>query len=576
MEDTMKHVFIKLTLLALMVALAGCGQISDDTVAKVGKFEISVADYKSELAKKFSKKESYADVDSSLKMDILNNMIEGKLFLNEAYDQDLDEDPAIMGEFTKRKESIIGNKYYERNVVDIVISEEDLQNAFNRKKEEVKASHVLIGFKGAAKSKATRTKEEAKKLADQISKKAKAGKSIKLLAEKYSDDPSAKQNKGDLGYFSWGSMVGPFQETAFSMKPGEISEPVLTSFGYHVIKVEDKRDNPKFKADNFNSAKLRLKQELYRGVQKEAKAVWDTLVSQLKTKHDYKIDEENVKKINTLIEEKLKKGKISIKDFDNSEKSVILATWDDDNCDLGYVIDYYGPRLAQYGKSLTTFDKLKDVVGNFSTNKIIVSTANNEGYETDPEVKVELEKLNATIEAKMIRKAEQLLVNNAVEIDDEELQKYYDEHQDSFKKQAEMEVWEIYLTSKKQADKLLKQAKNGKNFEKLAGKYTEDSYYKKKNGYLGFIKSFSRGDVSKKALAAGSNAFVGPIKYKKGWVILKTGLEKPERVKTFEEAKGLARSKCKSEKMKNQKEEVRKDLHDSYSIEINEKILGKI
>ncbi len=572
----MKHVFIKLTLLVLIVVLAGCQKISDDTVAKVGKFEITVDDYKNELSKRFSNKESYADVDSSLKMDILNRMIEEKLFLNEAYDQDINEDPVIMGEYKKRKEGIIGDKYYEKNVVDKVISEDELKEAYNKNKEEVKASHVLIAYKGATRSRATRSKEEAKKLANQIYRKANAGKSIKYLAEKYSDDPSAKQNKGDLGYFSWGKMAGPFQEKAFSLKPGEISEPVLTSFGYHIIKVDDKRDNPRFIANNYDKEKLALKQRLYKGVQAEAKAVWDSLVSKLKSDDNFKINDEDIKKVNTLISEKLKKGKIGIKDFDDSEKSIVLSSWDNDNCDLGYILDYYGQQLSSYGKNLANFDKLKKVVENFSSSKIIVGIAEKEGYENDPDVKVDIDKLQAITDSRMIKKVEQILVNNAIKIDDEDIKKYYEEHQDTFKKQAEIEVWEIYLKDKKLAEKLLKQAKSGKNFEKLAEKYTEDKYYQKKKGYLGFIKSFSRGDISKKALAAGPNVFVGPIKYKQGWSILKTGQEKPERIKTLDESKGLARSKMKTEMTKNRKEEIKKELHDSYSVEINEKILGKI
>jgi len=572
----MKRVFIKLSIIGMIIALAACQKLSDDTVAKVGKFDISVDDYKAELAKRFTKKDSYADVDSSMKMDVLNRMIEEKLYLNEAYDKDINDDPAIKDEYEKRKESIIGNKYYERNVVDKVIPEEKLREAFDKKKEEVHASHILIAYKGAMRSKATRSKDEAKKLADQIYKQVKAGKSFGMLAVKYSDDPSAKQNKGDLGFFGWGQMAGPFQEKAFSQKPGEISEPVLTPFGYHIIKTIEKRENPRYNADNFDKEKTRLKHELYRGVQPQAKAVWDSLTKDLKEKHDFKLNEENIKVINALIAEKLKKGKITIKDFDDSEKSTILASWDNDDCDWGYILGYYGARFSQYAKSLTDLEKLKDAVSNFSVNKMIVKEAIKDGYENDPSVQEDLENLKKNMQQKMIRKVENEMVNGEIEITDEDMQKYYEEHKDSFKNQAEIEMWEIYVTDKKLAEKILKQAKSGKNFEKLVEKYTEDKFYKKKKGYFGFVKSYSRGEVSKKALEAGSNSIIGPIKYRKGWVIAKTGLEKPERIKTFDEAKGLVRSKLRTEKMKTRKEEVQNELRDSYSVEINEKLIGKI
>ncbi len=82
----------------------------------------------------------------------------------------------------------------------------------------------------------TRTKEDAQKLANKIQAQAKGGADFGALAEKYSDDPSAKVGKGSLGKFARGQMVKPFGDAAFALKPGEISSVVETPFGFHVIK----------------------------------------------------------------------------------------------------------------------------------------------------------------------------------------------------------------------------------------------------------------------------------------------------------------------------------------------------
>jgi parvulin-like peptidyl-prolyl isomerase len=82
----------------------------------------------------------------------------------------------------------------------------------------------------------TRSKEEAQKLANKIQAQAKSGADFGALAEKYSDDPSAKTGKGNLGKFARGTMVKPFADAAFGLKPGEISNVVETPFGFHVIK----------------------------------------------------------------------------------------------------------------------------------------------------------------------------------------------------------------------------------------------------------------------------------------------------------------------------------------------------
>jgi parvulin-like peptidyl-prolyl isomerase len=103
----------------------------------------------------------------------------------------------------------------------------------------VSASHILISFKGAQgadQKKITRTKEQAKKLAEDLIKKL-AKEDFATLAKKNSDDPGSGSNGGDLGSFARGRMVKPFADAAFALQPGELSKtPVESQFGFHIIK----------------------------------------------------------------------------------------------------------------------------------------------------------------------------------------------------------------------------------------------------------------------------------------------------------------------------------------------------
>ena len=104
-----------------------------------------------------------------------------------------------------------------------------------KQEKEVKARHILFKLKkDASENETNKVREKALS----VLKKAKEGEDFALLAKKYSEGPTAK-NGGDLGYFSKGQMVKPFEEAAFNMKKGEISGLVRTSFGFHIIKVED-------------------------------------------------------------------------------------------------------------------------------------------------------------------------------------------------------------------------------------------------------------------------------------------------------------------------------------------------
>lgn len=139
--------------------------------------------------------------------------------------------------------------------------------AGNDQKQEVKLQIMLqqsrsLAIEYAQKNLADRTKateaeidaylnkhpeldpKKARSTAEDVLKRARAGESFEKLAKEYSSDPSNKDKGGDLGWFGRGRMVKAFEDTAFALQPGQISEIVETQFGYHIIKVEERRNNP--------------------------------------------------------------------------------------------------------------------------------------------------------------------------------------------------------------------------------------------------------------------------------------------------------------------------------------------
>lgn len=121
--------------------------------------------------------------------------------------------------------------------------------------EQVRASHILIKVDADA---TEAQKTEARKKITAIQQKLKKGEDFASLAENYSEDTTSKKG-GDLGYFGRGQMVEPFEEAAFSLKPNEISDIVETQYGYHLIKVVDKKPEAKL---TYAEVKDRLDQYL--------------------------------------------------------------------------------------------------------------------------------------------------------------------------------------------------------------------------------------------------------------------------------------------------------------------------
>lgn len=184
------------------------------------------------------------------KKQILDSMVTNELLYQAAVKRGIDRKPAVEHQVENAKRSV-----YAKFLLDQVTEERTNDEAVKKKfdtdkdtygKPEVKASHILV-------------KEE--KLAKDIAKRAKKGEDFAKLAEKYSEDPSNKTRGGDLGWFSADRMVPPFSEAAFKLKKGEISEPVKTQFGWHVIKLDDRRES-----QPFDDVKERVKADLTRTV----------------------------------------------------------------------------------------------------------------------------------------------------------------------------------------------------------------------------------------------------------------------------------------------------------------------
>ena len=145
---------------------------------------------------------------------------------------------------TQMERGLAINQLIKIQITDkIVVSDEESKAFYDsrpelfKQPEQVKASHILIK---AAQDADEAQKKEARKKIEAVQKKLKGGQDFAALAREFSEGPSAPRG-GELGYFGRGQMVPAFETVAFAMKPGEVSDIVETRFGYHLIKVEDKK-----------------------------------------------------------------------------------------------------------------------------------------------------------------------------------------------------------------------------------------------------------------------------------------------------------------------------------------------
>jgi len=178
----------------------------------------------------------------------------------------------------------------QRIVDKIAVPEKEAKEYYDahtdmfKQPEQVHASHILIKVDPEAKQS---DKDEALKKIKEIQQKEKKGEDFGELAKANSQCPSSSKG-GDLGFFGRGQMVPPFEEAAFSLKPGEVSDIVKTRFGYHLIKVTDKKPESTVP---FEDIKGRIEQYLKQGeVQKEVRELVDELRKDAKVEIFHKSD----------------------------------------------------------------------------------------------------------------------------------------------------------------------------------------------------------------------------------------------------------------------------------------------
>ncbi len=222
----------------VIVAMSTCGTLFSQ-VHKQDKvlFTLDGTPYYSEEFKRIYNKNldliqdpNQRDVDQYLELFVLY-----KLKVSKAYELKLNEDKSYITELKTNRDQLA-----ERYLTDDSLTDELVLEAYNRSLKEINADHILFFTKSFA-NPADTLKAYNKALS--VRNEILNGANFNEMAKKYSDDPSAKENGGALGYFSVFKMVYPFESGAYKTAVGAVSKPIRSQFGYHLIKVNAIREN---------------------------------------------------------------------------------------------------------------------------------------------------------------------------------------------------------------------------------------------------------------------------------------------------------------------------------------------
>ncbi|MGM2818330.1 peptidylprolyl isomerase PrsA [Bacillus cereus group sp. Bce001] len=265
-----------------VIALSACGTSSSDKIVTSKAGDIT-------------KEEFYEQMKTQAGKQVLNNMVMEKVLIknykvedkevDKKYDemkkQYGDQFDTLLKQQGIKEETLktgVRAQLAQEKAIEKTITDKELKDNY---KPEIKASHILV------KDEAT-----AKKVKEELGQ----GKSFEELAKQYSEDTGSKEKGGDLGFFGPGKMVKEFEDAAYKLKKDEVSEPVKSQFGYHIIKVTDIKEPEK----SFEQSKADIKKEIVQKKAQDGEFMNDLMMKEIK-KADVKVDDKDLK---DLFEEK--------------------------------------------------------------------------------------------------------------------------------------------------------------------------------------------------------------------------------------------------------------------------------
>ena len=238
------HSFTKFLFLATLPILVGTMSIlllacspkaSEVVVATVGARAITLPEYENLYIKSNGgSREQAASSTQEERAKFLGLMTKFRLKLTDAYERGLDKTSDVQKEIAQYRGSLASAYLTERD-----ITTPGIRKLYQHRTEEIRASHILLTLSpNASPADSLRVYQKANEIITAL----KAGGNFAALALENSQDPSAKQNKGDLYYFSGGRMVPSFEDAVFAMKAGELTPtPIRTTYGLHIVKVMDRK-----------------------------------------------------------------------------------------------------------------------------------------------------------------------------------------------------------------------------------------------------------------------------------------------------------------------------------------------
>jgi peptidyl-prolyl cis-trans isomerase C len=543
---------------ALAALSAGCGGKQSDLVAVVGDHSITLSEFETGFA---SRPQTFASYEAEFegRRTFLADMIDQKLLVIGAYKQGLDESGEIQRLIEQQQGKFLLDQLYKQEIANQVeVSEADLQNWYENMGEEIHARHILVA-----------SLEDAQAVRTELD----GGADFAALAMERSKDPSAAQNAGDLSWFRWGTMVPAFQEVAFGLSENEISEPVQTDFGFHVIQLLGRRQVDR---QPFDQAKATIEQTIRQ--QKTQIRLREFLVA-VREKAELRLDMDML----AIIQETFRDTTGPLEFLSNLDPNVMnlklqvrpLVRYLDTALLAGDFVRQANSVPPVNRPSFYDTTATKEFIFQMIYTQILEREARLLRIDLSEEYQLQLRQFREQLMSDKMRND---LLQRPVDVTGEMLRAYYDEHPEEFSTPPQVRVREALVETQEEANQIIERVRRGAKFADICGQVTQRPGLRVRQGDLGIFRRFEHPNLFDAAQRLEVGQVGGPVYHATQtgaqWSVIEVIHRADAEIKTFEEVEDRILNKLRNEMRQEAMEGWLAEMRNDTKIQINEESLA--
>ncbi len=388
---------------------SGCAKEDSLVIAKVGDDKIFAQDINDIFDRNQMNFRTFEE-EYNHKRAILDSLVIRQMLIQEAYKKHIDASEEVNRIVLASYDRFLLDVLYQKEIADKAkVTDGDLKDFYDKLENKVQASHILFS-----------TEDTANMIYDSL----KNGANFDDMAARYSIDPSAKTNKGDLGWFTWGRMDPTFQDQIFKLNPGDISKPFKTRYGWHIAKMIGREPNEQRQSYDKMVPEMRATLENFKRsdiLEKYTEDVKKNFPIKIETSTCDYVMQRRTSLYPPQLLETLPKNDFDIAQLDRDEKELVLASWDGGQITLGQYLTKIRKLRGAPKPDFNQYDSLASFIFQLNLMDLLGVQARRTGIEESPEFKTKIKKFR---ELTMADVMENDSLPRPAPVDDGEIRQY--------------------------------------------------------------------------------------------------------------------------------------------------------